>query len=217
VTTRRNNIVLSKVSDLINVETNSWDQEILEDIFWPVDVQRILNIPLARGYMQDFVSWHLTKTGVFSVRSCYHSEWEHQHGQKLRRTSGYGTSSNLPVWKTVWSLNVPAKVKIHLWRSLLGAIPCNGVLANRHMIPSSQCSLCQTDCESIRHAYFCCPRVTEIWNKLGLTELMSHVGSFELNGGTMLETLLRDKQASAPFLPEVDRNDLIAVAVWYIW
>jgi hypothetical protein len=85
------------------------------------------------------------------------------------------------------------------------------------MIPSSQCSLCQIDCESIRHAYFCCPRVTEIWNKLGLTELISHVGSFELNGGTMLEALLRDKQASAPFLPEVDRNDLIAVAVWYIW
>jgi hypothetical protein len=42
-------------------------------------------------------------------------------------------------------LGVPAKVKIHLWRSLLGAIPCNGVLDNRHMIPSSQCSLCQTD------------------------------------------------------------------------
>jgi hypothetical protein len=36
------------------------------------------------------------------------------------------------------------------------------------MRPSSQCTLCQSDCESIRHAYFLCPRVTEIWRKLGL-------------------------------------------------
>jgi hypothetical protein len=33
----------------------------------------------------------------------------------------------------------------------------------------------------------------------------------------MLETLLHDKQASAPFLPDVYRNDLMVVAVWYIW
>jgi hypothetical protein len=43
------------------------------------------------------------------------------------------------------------------------------------------------------------------------------VGLFESNGGVMLETLLRDKMASAPFLPAVDRNDLMVVVVWYIW
>ena len=131
--TRRGNIVYTKVSKLIDGELNMWDEELLNDLFWPVDVQRILHIPLARGMMEDFVSWHLSKDGIFSVKSCYHAEWEHQHGIKLRRTSGYGTSSTLPVWRTVWSLNVPAKIKIHVWRCLLGAIPCNGVLANRHM------------------------------------------------------------------------------------
>jgi hypothetical protein len=217
IATRRRNIVLSKVSDLIDAESETWDEEILGELFWPIDVQRILNIPLARSSMEDFVSWHYTKTGVFSVRSCYHLEWEHQHGNKLRRTSGYGTSSNLPVWKTVWSLNVPAKIKIHLWRSFLEAIPCNGVLANRHMIPSSQCTLCQTDCESIRHAFFLCSRVTEIWHKLGLCDFISHVCSMERNGGEALEAMLRDKQATVPDVPELMRNDLIAMAVWYIW
>jgi hypothetical protein len=48
--------------------------ELLKGIFWSVDVQRILNIPLARSVMQDFVSWHYTKTGIFSVRSCYYAE-----------------------------------------------------------------------------------------------------------------------------------------------
>jgi hypothetical protein len=127
IATRRGNIVYSRVSDLIDDETEGWDEEVLNDPFWPIDIQRIRNIPLARSSMEDFVSWYFTKSGIFSVKSCYHLEWEHQHGNKLRRTSGYGTSANLPVWKTVWPLNIPAKIKIHLWRSLLGAIPCNGV------------------------------------------------------------------------------------------
>jgi hypothetical protein len=217
IATRRGNIVYTRVSELIDVENNCWDEEIIRGIFWPIDAQRILNIPLARGMMDDFISWHITKTGVFSVRSCYFVEWEHQHGNKLRRTSAFGTSSALPVWKTLWKLNVPAKIKIHCWRSLLGAIPCNGVLANRHMQPSSQCQLCRTDCESIRHAFFSCPRVQEIWNFLGMGELIAQVCNFESEGGSALEVLLRNRSVKAPLLPDVDRNDLIATAVWYIW
>jgi ribonuclease HI len=50
-----------------------------------------------------------------------------------------------------------------------------------------------------------------------MSELISHVTSVETNGGAVLEALLRDKLAAAPMTPEVERNDLIAVAVWYIW
>jgi hypothetical protein len=39
----------------------------------------------------------------------------------------------------------------------------------------------------------------------------------ETDGGAALEALLRDKRAKAPLIPELDRNDLIAMAVWYIW
>jgi ribonuclease HI len=217
IVTRRGNIVFTHVSDLIDAETNSWDEEIIGELFWPTDVQRIMHIPLARGMMEDFISWNLTKTGVFSVRSCYYAEWEHQHGAKLRRNTPFGTSSSLPVWKTLWSLNVPAKIKIHCWRVLLGAIPCNGVLANRHMQPSSECTLCRTDCESIRHTLFTCPRVHEIWGILGMHGTIAQVCSFEANGGSILETSLRDTTAKAPLLSEVDRNDLVATAIWYIW
>ena len=215
--TRRGNIVYTKVSELINPETDSWDEEILEEIFWPFDVQRIMHIPLARTMMEDFTAWHYTKTGTFSVKSCYYIEWEHQHGNKLRRTSEFGSSSNLPIWKTVWGLKVPAKIKINLWRALLGAIPRNGILANRHMQPSSQCQLCLTDCESLRHALFTCLRLREIWSLLGMGDIISQVCNFEREGGPILETILRDRSVKAPLLPEVDRKDLIATAVWYIW
>jgi hypothetical protein len=34
----------------------------------------------------------VAKIGVFSVRSAYHVEWEHQHERKLRRTSSLGST-----------------------------------------------------------------------------------------------------------------------------
>jgi hypothetical protein len=159
----------------------------------------------------------IRRLGYFSVRSCYHLEWAHQHGNKLRRTSEFGSSSMLPVWKTLRYLNVPGKIKIHCWRVLLGAIPCNGVLANRHMKPSSQCQLCMTDCESVHHALFTCPRVNDILQLLGLHELTTQVCSFKSDDGHALEALFRDRSAKAPLIPEVDRNDLVATTVCYVW
>jgi hypothetical protein len=156
----------------------------------------------------------IRRLGYFSVRSCYHLEWAHQHGNKLRRTSEFGSSSMLPVWKTLWDLNVPAKIKIYCWRVLLGAIPCNDVLANRHMQPSFQCQLCMNDRESMCHALFTCPRVNDIWKLLGLH---THVCHFESDGGHALEALFRDRSAKALLIPEIDRNDLVATTVRYVW
>ena len=141
--TPRGNIVITKVYELIDTENRVWDEQLISELFWPIDVQRILNIPLALGMMDDFVSWHHNRSGIFSVRSTYHEEWEHQHGRKLRMTNSIQASSTSPVWSTIWKLNVPSKIKIHVWKALLGSIPCLGVLANRHMITSSHCPFCR--------------------------------------------------------------------------
>jgi hypothetical protein len=79
----------------------TWDEELLTSLFWPIDVQRILNIPLSRRGMEDFVSWHFNKNGIFTVKSAYDIEWEHQHGRKIRRSNLFGTSRISPVWKTL--------------------------------------------------------------------------------------------------------------------
>lgn len=75
--TRRGNIVLTKVSELINNEDHEWDEELIRSIFWTADAERIIKIPLAIGMMDGFISWHHNKNGLFSVRSSYYLEWEH--------------------------------------------------------------------------------------------------------------------------------------------
>ena len=125
--------VLTKVSDLINPVTNSWDEELVDQTFCEVDKHKVLAIPLPSHEMEDFVGWSLTKTGIFSVRSAYIAEWGCQIGPKVRGGSRAESMNPHPMWDTIWKLKCPAKVKIYLWRIMQETIPCQAVLANRHV------------------------------------------------------------------------------------
>ena len=69
--------MVSKVEDLIDPHTGQWDETLIRDVFSAVDVQRILQIPMNIEGLDDFVTWHYTKSGTFSVRSAYHREYDH--------------------------------------------------------------------------------------------------------------------------------------------
>ena len=71
IMTRRGNRVITKVSELIDHETGSWDEVFMRGILWDGDVERILCIPLAVGMMEDVHAWHYNKNGRHSVRSAY--------------------------------------------------------------------------------------------------------------------------------------------------
>jgi hypothetical protein len=47
VTPRRQN-VLTHVHDLLDPNTGTWDEQLLQDIFWPTDANAILKIPNSR-------------------------------------------------------------------------------------------------------------------------------------------------------------------------
>jgi hypothetical protein len=65
IITARGNMVYTKVSEMIDPDTRTWDEVLLHSIFLPVDVNRILNIPLAIGMMEDFVSWNFYQERYF--------------------------------------------------------------------------------------------------------------------------------------------------------
>jgi hypothetical protein len=92
--------------------TDQWDEELLQSLFISVDVQRILRIPLNSHGFDDFIAWAATKNGKYSVRSGYYLQWKHQFGPSSSMLSLPGGSGLNPVWKTVWKLKVPSKVKI---------------------------------------------------------------------------------------------------------
>uniref|UniRef100_A0A453RFL4 Reverse transcriptase zinc-binding domain-containing protein n=1 Tax=Aegilops tauschii subsp. strangulata TaxID=200361 RepID=A0A453RFL4_AEGTS len=63
VITPKGQLLLSKVSDLIDPSSNRWDEDLIRQTLWPVDLQRVLAIPLPQFDMLDFVAWSHTKSG----------------------------------------------------------------------------------------------------------------------------------------------------------
>ena len=68
VSTPRGACILTRVEQLISPINGEWDEELIREIFWPVDVERILQIPLPNHGQPDFIAWVPNKSGCFSVK-----------------------------------------------------------------------------------------------------------------------------------------------------
>ena len=107
------------VSELIDSVSLSWDLDKLNFYFIPIDWEVIRSIPLSTRRQVDFWTWHYEKSGVFSVRSAYRmlvsnqeqrTDWiDHNPGQSDVRAKHKD-------WTDLWSVKVPSKVRVYLWR-----------------------------------------------------------------------------------------------------
>jgi hypothetical protein len=178
----RGNAVFSKVSDLISPVTGTWDIELLETLFLPVDVQRILEIPLNNHGFDDFIAWHYNKNGKYTVRSGYHLQWKHAFGSRAGQLALPGSSATNPVWKVLWKLKIPSKCKIFVWRALHGIVPLRSILVNRHIGQSGECPVCHLGPEDVRHLLFQCATARELWRELGILNVINEAINIDLSG-----------------------------------
>lgn len=161
VMTPRGNIVITKVSELIDPQLGQWDEDLVRSLFTHVDAARIFNIPLSLNGFDDFVAWHYNRNKMFSVRSAYHVEWRHQFGNSYQYMASSSRGSN-PIWQKVWKISVPGKVKTFVWKVLHGAIPVKSVLVNRHIGTDSLCPICHKYAEDLKHLLFDCSPAQEL-------------------------------------------------------
>ncbi|CAL1394709.1 unnamed protein product [Linum trigynum] len=68
-------------------------------------------------------------------------------------------------WKWLWSLSIPPKLKIFIWRIFRGALASKENLHARKFSPSMTCPLCAHPSESIHHCLFTCPHAAEGWRQ----------------------------------------------------
>jgi hypothetical protein len=214
VMTPKGNNLFTHVSDLINPVDGNWDEELLETMFWPVDVHIIKQIPLIQD-REDLVAWHFNKLGLFSVRSAYYCQWDFKFGRSNRNTSISEAASNT-VWDKLWGLEIPSKIKIFGWRVLHGMIPCRGILANRHIGNQGGCPLCNEGCEDMKHMLFTCQRAKEVWRCLGLWGALEEILIQDRSGSVIVEEIIR-KGGRLQLMDNVGFAELVLCAGWYIW
>jgi hypothetical protein len=213
----RGNTIITKVADLIDPTTEQWDEDLLRGIFNSVDVGRILQIPLNNRGFDDFVAWGFTKHGRYTVRSGYYLQWKHQFGASANQLALAGSSALNPVWKILWRLKIPSKIKKFIRRALHGILPLKCILSNRHIGTSSECPICATGPEDILHLLFSCPTAKDLWNTIGIYSQIESVLDQDRAGSGILEILLRQESQNLPGLSNLGQKEVIAVSCWYLW
>ncbi|KAL9151827.1 hypothetical protein ABFS82_11G077500 [Erythranthe guttata] len=62
-----------RVSDIIDPIHHTWNENLINTFFWPVDRSRILEVPIGHMEVEDRWIWRFSKHGNYTVRSCYHN------------------------------------------------------------------------------------------------------------------------------------------------
>ncbi|GLT82968.1 hypothetical protein SLE2022_012860 [Rubroshorea leprosula] len=192
-----------RVSAFIDVNTGCWKEGHVRQQFCAEDEESILHIPLSRRCSVDRLIWLGTNNGKFSIKSAYKYAWElifgtqhHTHDQILK-----------PVWRAVWSLNVPSKLKHVLWRIIWEILPSRDILQSRGLKIEHECSICGAAEESYFHLFFDCA-----WSKAVWREILPTTASLSIQKSTFLDDFLDFFLSLSS-----DDRELVAVTLWSIW
>lgn len=100
----------------------------------------------------DVVRWSRDPASNFTTKTTYDLVSDHSHPRQ-----------NVDVWKLVWKINGPQRVKILMWKLLNNGVLTNSVRRRRRMTSSDLCPLCQTSAEECLHLFRDCSAVREFW------------------------------------------------------
>jgi hypothetical protein len=132
---------LKWVSQLIDENTKEWKEETLNRFFHSFDIEEIKKIKIPRNCEEDFVAWHYEKTDCFSVRSVYRLGIELRDIGKVTSSSMHADGER-QIWKKLWQLPVPPKVKVFSWHVVHNGLVVQANKKSRGMEVQATCALC---------------------------------------------------------------------------
>lgn len=110
----------AKVKELIEREKGHWKKALIYEVFDGREAKVICSLPLSKMGLEDKVTWGLTKTGIFTIRSAYQLAVKKQRHAKGESSSSKGENVE---WMKIWDLNVPNGVRVFIWKARSDALP----------------------------------------------------------------------------------------------
>ena len=68
-----------------------------------------------------------------------------------------------PLWKILWRLKLPAKVKIFAWWACVNGLPSRDKVCSRGISSNPECPICGKDIENVLHALLHCDYAKWVW------------------------------------------------------
>ena len=151
----------AKVEILINGDTRQWDHGLIDGLFYPQEAELIKSIPLSRCVAEDTLFWPFTSNGVYTSKSDYRFlkaetqvEWDEDQ-----------MAHDKVLWRTIWSLQVPNKIKNLVWRACRNSLPTKENLVRRTIIENPTYDRCKHEPKSALHALWNCSKLVVVWEE----------------------------------------------------
>jgi hypothetical protein len=184
---------------------------LIRSVFEEDVASRILRIPISRHGGSDFVSWPHNKFGFYTVRSAYNLASTQEFNQ-TRSLSKRGLSSNMDeeasLWKRLWKITAPGKMKITLWRFVHDCLPSGQQLQRRNILASSVCIHCNCE-EQAAHTLLFCQFARDVWEDLKIWSAIKLQRHNFINPKAWLFDFLSRSL--------VQQMTVLTVAFWHLW
>ena len=195
------------VCELINRETKEWDRDKIDQWFLLKDRDEIMSIPLSITSNRDRLIWAENRSGKFSVKSAYRLALEEQKQSAMTDCSNWVARRRL--WKTIWTLNIPQKIKLFAWKASQDILASKQNLAKRKITENGVCELCGKEEESICHLLWFCDHAKEVWRS------SKFVLPFEISASWNFVDVIANLQKCKHLQPGL--LELVTTVCWGIW
>ena len=163
----------------------------------------IKKIPLGQASAEDTLFWPHSSNGVYSCKSGY--RFLKEEAAALGDVAQDHQNRDKHIWKSIWSMHTPQKVKTMLWRACREALPTKQALVRRKVIDDPVCERCCNSTENSLHALWRCPELDPVWANAELWGFRSSMQFLDFK--ELLSWLILQKKDV----------ELFAAMVWMIW
>lgn len=191
------NKISDKVGDLV-LGNGSWNMSYLDNLMSKdLCLSLCSEIPPMENSSDDKIVWGLQSNGSFSVKSAYNYRINNSH--------------RFPIFKLIWRLDVPERVKIFIWLLAHNRIPTRE-LCNTWFGGFAWCEICPSSVESSLHILRDCPPAIELWNSLVDFNCLDNFYALDIKN--WVESNLNNLFSSSC---NFTWNKIWSVGVWQLW
>ncbi|CAL1388001.1 unnamed protein product [Linum trigynum] len=154
----------SKVSELIDPQTEQWDSALIESCLPTAMAQAILQIPVRGMDEADKLIWAESSNNKYEVRDGYRRWLE-----EFNRTHDYQPVGEARVWSSIWKMNVPPKVRHFMWRFARNSLATCDKISAKSERRGDACPFCNLR-EAQVHLFGECGWSGRIWRNSNLSQ-----------------------------------------------
>nr|POE70100.1 hypothetical protein CFP56_23650 [Quercus suber] len=151
----------TRVCAFIDEDNSCWLEDRIRDEFLPHEACSILSLPLSHHCTEDKLIWAATKNGIYSTKSA--NQLLHDTA-KIAASGPSNRNAHKNFWQSIWSLNVPSKIRHFIWRACNDSLPTKQNLSKRIPTPNALCERCCCEIGDSVHALWGCQMLKEIWD-----------------------------------------------------